>query len=60
MTEYLGYWDVDAPLTPEEQNADMAILAKFQVPEGMTLKDCTVWVHGREWRWRSERVGIFR
>lgn len=54
--EYIGWWDCEAPLTPEQVEADRKILEQLQNPEGMTIQYLSVWVNGREWIWRKERT----
>jgi len=60
-TEYLGYWRISAPLTPEEHAADQPILDAIlkDLPDGVTVARLEVWVHGRLWEWEKVNVGTF-
>lgn len=56
--EWLGTWESYAPLTPDEWRADEPYLQRLTnaVPVGVTIREMTVWVHGREYRW--ERIDV--
>jgi hypothetical protein len=56
MAEWIGYWEIEAPVNPEEQDADMALLTQIKMPEEVTISRMTVWVHGREWNWTRVNV----
>ncbi len=46
-----GYWNIRVPVSPEEVDADMALLKQLEAPEGVVLWSCEVVVHGRLWEW---------
>jgi len=60
MTDWIGYWETEAPLEPDEQSADIALLSKINIPEGVTINRMTVWVHGREWEWQRVNATVMR
>ena len=54
--DYIGYWKTDAPLTPEQVDADMAVLQQITFPDAVTIQFADVYIDGHLWTWRSERV----
>lgn len=55
-----GYWECDAPLTIKEIDEDREALNAFTVPEDVTLLDAKIALHGRIYRWREVRTGVFK
>ena len=55
----IGYWSTDAPLTPNQTQADMAVLQQISVPEGVILESASVYVDGHLWHWHTEKVRSF-
>lgn len=58
---WLGVWDCEAPLTPEQLAEDRPLLEAAQAgfPDGVTLRTLEVWVNGREYRWRRLDVSSY-
>ena len=56
--DWVGYFDCDAPLTPEEASADEPYLKAFvdALPPEVTVVYAAVWVHGREYDWHKINV----
>jgi hypothetical protein len=52
--EWAGFWETEAPLTPDEWAADLPLIEGLlaAIPAGVTVRDMSVWVHGREYHWR--------
>lgn len=57
---WTGFWTMDAPLGPDEVEADQAILSQFVVPDGAIMHRAEVYVHGRLWYWEEVAVDLER
>jgi hypothetical protein len=56
----MGWWEADAPLTPQMYEEDKPLLEAIQWPDGVVLKSAVLWVNGREYRWRSVSAEMYR
>ena len=49
----LGLWNTEAPLDPEDSDADVLLLQEItnNIPEGVIPRTLEFWVNGHPWEW---------